>query len=342
MLRFATATEVRVTAGGDETHQPRPPSTCSVVICAYTDERLGLLLDAVASVQRQTVDAEVVVVIDGNPDLEATLATQLSGVTVVANGGVRGLSGARNTGIDTTTGDLVAFLDDDAAADERWLEHLASCFDDPAVMAAGGTIVPRWAESRPRWFPAEFDWVIGCTYRGQVGFEPGVETPTPIRNVIGANMMMRRSVLHAVGGFHTELGRVGNDPVGGEETDLCIRIAQRFGGGSVVAAPRAVVWHHVPSSRGTWRYFHRRCHAEGRTKAVLARVRGSRDGLSSETRYLTRTLPRAVASYLGTALRGDVGGLTSAAATISGTGMTGLGWIEGSLRRGSLYAGERA
>ena len=328
--------------GGDDARSQRAPRRCSVVICAYTDERLELLVDAIASVQRQTLDSEVVVVVDGNPGLETTLRARVSGATILANAGVRGLSGARNTGLDATTGELVAFLDDDAAADERWLEHLVACFDDSAVMAAGGAIEARWAAARPRWFPREFDWVIGCTYRGQVGFEPGAEGPTPIRNVIGASMMMRRSALHAVGGFHTELGRVGNDPVGGEETDLCIRIAQHYGRSSVVAAPRAVVWHHVPASRGTWRYFHRRCHAEGRTKAVLARIRGSRDGLSSETRYLTRTLPRAFASYLGTALRGDIGGLTSAAATVSGTWMTGLGWIEGNLRRGSLYAGSGA
>jgi len=315
-----------------------PGPTCSVVICAYTDERLALVLEAITSVERQTRAAEIVLVVDGNPDLQLALEERTTGVTVVANAGVRGLSGARNTGVAASSGELVAFLDDDASADEHWLDALASCFDDQRVMAAGGTILPTWAEARPPWLPQEFDWVIGCTYRGQLGFEDGADAPTPIRNVIGANMMMRRDALDAVGGFRTELGRVGNEPVGGEETDLCIRIAQRYGHGSVVAAPRAVVWHHVPASRGTWRYYHRRCHAEGRTKAVLTLLRGSRDGLSSETRYLVRTVPAAFLSYLGKALRGDATGWGAAAATVSGTWMTGLGWLEGNVRRSSLYA----
>ncbi len=309
----------------------------SVVICAYAMERMPLLLEAIDSVRRQPgPGAEVVVVIDGNPDLLAEVVRSRPDVRVVANAGQRGLSGARNTGIEASGGERIAFLDDDARADVGWLAHLDAALDDPAVAVAGGRIEPEWATQRPSWFPEEFDWVLGCSYRGQTDAAADGE-PVPVRNVIGASMMARRSVFATVGGFRTDLGRIGTVPVGGEETELCIRAAARFGAGSVVYVPRSLVHHHVPTDRATLRYLHRRCHAEGLSKAVLARLAGPRDGLSSEARYLVRTLPRAVARNALQGVRGDRGGALRAGVLLTGTWMTGVGWLSGMVTAARLH-----
>lgn len=320
------------------------PTIVSVVVCAYATDRFALLLAAIDSVLGQAppgLEVDVVVVVDHNPDLLAAVQRERPQVAAVANAGTRGLSGARNTGIDRARGERIAFLDDDAVAGEGWLERLDASFADPAVQVAGGRIDPDWATGRPAWFPEEFDWVVGCSYRGQTGDDApvgaGAAAPIPVRNVIGASMMVRRAAFEAVGGFRSDLGRVGTVPVGGEETELCIRVGARFGAGSVVYVPDATVRHHVPAARATLAYVHRRCHAEGLSKAVLARLAGPRSGLSSEARYLTRTLPRALGRHLGAGLRGDVGGVRRAGVLLSGTWLTGIGWLTGTVRTRRLH-----
>ena len=235
----------------------------SVVISAYTDERWDALCDAVASVQAQTRPAhQVIVSVDHNAALlERARTTWPDGsVVLVENNGARGLSGARNAGIAAATGDIVAFLDDDAAAEPDWLAKLAPVFDDPVVASAGGSLVPVWLEEQPGWFPEEFNWVVGCSYTG-------MPTATAdVRNAIGANMAFRREALDAVGGFVSGIGRERGLPMGCEETEISIRVRQRAPGTRIVYEPSAQVRHLVPAGRGTWTYFFQRCWAEGRSR----------------------------------------------------------------------------
>ena len=129
----------------------RQPSV-TVVICAYTELRWRLLLAGIASVRAQTLTPqELIVVVDHNPSLHRRLRAQVEpqdAVKVVENSGPHGLSGARNTGVYAATGDVVAFLDDDAAAAPDWLERLCALYDDQDVIAVGGRIVPRWETGR--------------------------------------------------------------------------------------------------------------------------------------------------------------------------------------------------
>ena len=76
------------------------------------------------------------------------------------------LGSARNTAAEFASGEVLAFLDDDAAAAADWLERLLAPYDDERVGAVGGTPLPVFEVRRPRWFPHEFDWVFGCAYRG--------------------------------------------------------------------------------------------------------------------------------------------------------------------------------
>ena len=89
----------------------------------------------------------------------------------------------------------------------------------------------------------------------------------------------------ASGGFDSELGRVGADANGCEETELCIRMVGQ-GGGRLIYEPSARVTHQVPAARATWRYFARRCYQEGRSKAVVARLVGQDQALATERSYL--------------------------------------------------------
>jgi glycosyltransferase involved in cell wall biosynthesis len=303
--------------------------TVSVVICAYTERRWDELVDAVASVDDQTMPPlEVVVSVDHNPALRERVARHLPAVIVTDNRQRQGLSGARNAGVAVARGDVVAFLDDDAIAAPDWLERLAAGYGDSDVLGVGGAIEPLWSTGRPRCFPEEFDWVIGCTYRGMP------ERPAPVRNLIGANMSYRRTVLNTVGGFRCDIGRVGTRPLGCEETELCIRSRRRWPNGSFLYDPSARVRHRVPPSRANWRYFHARCYAEGISKALVARASDVRSGLASERTYTMRVLPRGMARGVVEALaHRDPAGLGRSAMIATGLAVTTAGYLVGTASR---------
>ena len=306
--------------------------TVSVVICAYADERWDDLLSAIDSVADQRVAPhETIVVIDHNDALLRRLRPARPHVLALPSCGVRGLSGARNTGVGAARGSVVAFLDDDARADRGWLEQLLAPYDDPSVIGVGGRVDADWPHGRPRWFPREFDWVVGCSYGGLP------DQPQPVRNMIGANMSLRRSALDVVGGFRDGIGRVGKRPLGCEETELCIRARQQLPAATILFEPRAAVAHRITRDRASWRYYCSRCYAEGLSKAAIASAVGTSDSLSSERAHVLRTLPRGVIRGLADALRlGDAGGLARAVAIVSGLALTIAGYA-----RGRLFAGQQ-
>ena len=296
----------------------------SVVICAYTEARWDDLVAAVRSVQLQDPPTpEVIVVIDHNEALFDRVRIEISGIKVIANTGRPGLSDARNAGVAVATGDIVAFLDDDAEAEDQWLPRLVETYRDGDVLGVGGSVTPSWTGTRPRWFPPEFDWVVGCSYQGMP------ETRAPVRNFIGTNMSFRRAALVASGGFDSELGRVGADASGCEETELCIRMVGQ-GGGRLIYEPSARVTHQVPATRATWRYFTRRCYREGRSKAVVARLVGQDQALATERSYLRGVIPHRVVQCLTPTRRAD-GGLTMAVAVVVGVVAAGLGYATATL-----------
>jgi GT2 family glycosyltransferase len=309
----------------------------SVVICAYTQERWDRLAAAIASVRDQTRPArETIVAVDHCPPLARRLRTAFPDVIVVPSTGRPGLSGARNAGLARATGDVVAFLDDDATAARDWLERLAEGYEADDVVGVGGAVLPAWESGRPRWFPAEFDWVVGCTYTGlPLG-------QAPVRNLIGANMSFRREVFELVGGFTEGLGRLGTRPLGCEETELAIRIRQRRPGARLLYEPSAVVHHHVPRQRARWRYFGARCYAEGLSKAAVSRLVGARDGLAAERQYVRRVLPRAVVAGLVPAGAGPHTGVRPAAAVLLGLALTTSGYLRGRVAMASTRARRRA
>lgn len=303
----------------------------SVIICVYTLDRWDSLVAAVRSLRDQTLRArELVVVVDHNPELLARAAEQLPrelpGARIVANRGRRGLSGARNTGVAVSEGDIVGFLDDDAVAGREWLERLVAPYRDATVMATGGACVPAWEQGRPWWFPSEFDWVVGCSYRGLP------QRTAEIRNPIGAAMSMRRAALARTGAFREDIGRVGRTPLGCEETEMAIRIRQRISGARILHVPSAMVAHAVPAERSRLRYFLRRCHAEGLSKALVVRSVGSGDGLGSERVYVWSVLPSGVVRGLRSALRGDREGLGRAGMILAGLSATTVGFLRGCLQ----------
>jgi glucosyl-dolichyl phosphate glucuronosyltransferase len=298
--------------------------TVSVVICAYTEERWTLLKKSVASVEAQTSPPiEIIVCIDHNDELlrksekyfTAERPASSMPITVVANKYDGRLGSARNTAVELVSGDVVAFLDDDASAAADWLERLITPYDDERVGAAGGAPLPVFENKRPRWFPHEFNWVFGCAYRGLP------TTRGPLAHLIGANMSARSSVLREIEGFHSD---------NHDDMDMCHRIA--FAKYEIIYEPSAIVHHSVPASRTTWNYFWRRCYFVNQGKVeAFANMQGAAS-LNAEVSFVARTLTTGVLAEIRRVLKGDLYGLARVGAMFTGIGLAGLGHLSGKFR----------
>ncbi len=321
------------------------PGSVSVVICVYTERRWDDILAAVESVRGQSLPAhEVIVVVDHNPALERRLVAAFAGsggeeaagqpaparipaISVVANREQQGLSGGKNTGVAVATGDIVAFLDDDAIADRDWLKFLVAGYADDSVAGVGGLTLPSWDTRRPGWFPREFDWVVGCNYLGMP------ESRQPVRNLLGGNASFRAPMFAVAGGFTTDVGRsAASLPLGGEETEFCIRIGQHRPDLRLLIDHRAVIRHRVPAERCRLRYFLTRCYAEGLSKAQVSDAVGAARGMAAERRHAAVALPAGVARGLAAGLRGDPGGFGRAGAIAAGLATAATGYAIGRLR----------
>jgi glycosyltransferase involved in cell wall biosynthesis len=330
-----------------EAGEPGPALRVSVVICAYTRDRWASTMAAVASVREQSAPAhEVILVVDHNADLCRDFAAAVCDgitlpdviaapkVTVLPNAGPQGLSGGKNTGVQAATGEIVAFLDDDAIAHRDWLSQLAAGYHDGQVQGVGGLTLPAWEGRRPRWFPGELDWVVGCTYTGMP------PSPAAVRNLHGGNASFRRDAFAAAGGFADGVGRSALGPRSGcEDTEFCIRLARRLPGARLLFNDRAVIWHQVPAARARASYVAARCYAEGRSKAQVTRRAGLTEGLSTERRYVRRALPGGFARALADLARGDAGGGGRAAAIVLALTAAAAGFARG--RASALMAPPR-
>lgn len=243
----------------------------SVVVCTHAADRYSDLKEAVESVLANDYpDREVVVVSDGSEAVyERALADfgDRDDVVVHLQETNEGLLTVRNTGASVASGDVVAFVDDDAIVDENWLSELVAVYErtaapwsdggaggnrsrvgdggvdapesDDRILAAGGKMVPAWVAGRPSFLPEEFYWLVGVTHRG---FADG---PGEVRNTFGSNISFRADAFEELGGFDTNVGgRKGDRHLQGGETELCARLAERYGVG-VQYNPAATVAHKI-------------------------------------------------------------------------------------------------
>ncbi len=157
----------------------------------------------------------------------------------------RGISAARNRGVATATGEIVAFTDDDAVVEEDWLRVLGLRFAlDPEVEGIGGAVLPSELQTEAQLWFEEFYGGFTRSFRAETlsgkRRQDGVFPYAPAKFGAGCNMAFRRSTLERVGGFITSLG-TGTPARGGE--DLAMFIELVTSGSTVAFEPAALVRH---------------------------------------------------------------------------------------------------
>lgn len=241
----------------------------SVVICTYSESMFAHLQDAVESVLSQTYDdVEVIVIVDGNDSLCDRVNAEYGDTTnleIHCNAENLGLSASRNNALAYVTGDIVAFLDDDAIADEEWIAELVSVYVDRDAIAVGGKMTPLWVAEKPVFLPQEFYWLIGVTHRGFAA------SGDEVRNTFGSNISFRSEVLRELEGFDTEIGRQGEKNLQSEETLFCAQMRQAYGSG-VIYNPDAKVAHKVFEYRTNKRWLLERAFWQGYSKRRMETI----------------------------------------------------------------------
>jgi glucosyl-dolichyl phosphate glucuronosyltransferase len=177
-----------------------------------------------------------------------------------------GVAIARNTGVRNSSGDIIAFADDDTEPERSWLEQIFAWFrtlpDDVGVL--GGDIIPVWQAKRPDWLtdPLLRPLSAGLKWSAEPRFLG------PEQWLIECNSAYRKSALLKVGGFPEHLGRVGESLLSGEGgVNLLIARA----GHRLFYDPRILVRHHIPASRLTRTWFRRRVFWQGVSLNLLHR-----------------------------------------------------------------------
>ncbi len=211
----------------------------SVIVCSFNGDTLNGLL------KLDYPSLEVIVVNDGSTDSTPRIASEYPFKLI--NTENRGLSNARNTGVDAATGEIVAFIDDDAYPDPHWLRFLALSFKEGKYAGVGG----------PN-FPVPEDGWKSEAVANAPGPNPVLLTDRVAEHIPGCNMAFKKDALKEIGGF---------DPVfrtAGDDVDLCWRIRER--GGAIGYSPAAVVWHH---RRNSFRKYWKQQEGYGKAEAML-------------------------------------------------------------------------
>lgn len=220
-----------------------------VSIIIITCNRPFLLKNCIERVLAQPYSNKEIIVVDSSSDDESeSVVAQYSQVrSVRLRGQHNNMPQARNCGIAVSSGEIVAFIDDDSMVQADWLGSLVSVYHDETVGAAGGRVIGMpepycdQVEGPPRLFVEPSGRVIAK----DAGLVSVIQVE--VDHLIGCNMSFRRKALEQVGGFDPNYTLTNLR----EETDLCVRVKKA--GWRIVFMPSIAVLHF--SARSLQPYF---------------------------------------------------------------------------------------
>jgi glycosyltransferase involved in cell wall biosynthesis len=269
----------------------------SVIICTYNrPDSLRQTLDSLCGCRLDASRRWELIVVDNDPSAQTrtvcdryTDRLPLRYLTEPR----KGLSCARNRGLDAARGELVLFTDDDVDVDPDWLAQLWSAAQrQPDAAIFGGKILPRWEQPPPAWLVEHARTLLpGVTMHFDIGdterFLGKCDMP-----FFGANMGFRRSVFGADRRFREDLGHWGDRPTPGEETELIRRLMAE--GCRAFYVPAAAVTHRNPAHRMSERYVRAWFVGQGIAKVRLGEAASRGSVLGVPSRYFKRLFGHAL------------------------------------------------
>lgn len=219
----------------------------SVVVCTYNGEAtLATCLDGLRALDYP--DFEVLVVNDGSTDSTEEIVKRYDCRLITTEN--QGLANARNVGLTEATGEIVAYLDDDACPDPHWLSHLAVSFLGSSHAGVGGPNIP----------PPNGGAVANCVANAPGGPIHVLLSDREAEHIPGCNMAFWKASLEAIGGFDPQFR------VAGDDVDICWRLQNE--GWTVGFNAGAAVGHQ---RRDSVRGYLKQQYEYGKAEALLER-----------------------------------------------------------------------
>jgi glycosyltransferase involved in cell wall biosynthesis len=276
----------------------------SIVVPFFSRQRLGDVKELLDSIHVQQYDGiETLVIAERLPLFVEEISSYVKemgykGVRVLFNQGEWGSYSARNLGIEQASGDIIAFIDDDALLLDGWADETARHYaEDESVIGLTGPILPLWQDESMAWFPREFYWIFSCTYWDWSG-------KREVRNGYGTNISFRRQAFDIGGVFKNSLegeekGKSDWQRPGVKETEFSVRVVTRTGK-RIVYNPDIRVKHKVYPYRLSTAFIIRRAYWEGYGKAWLGKLSSSGGSriLATEYRLLRRIFFKLIPNSL--------------------------------------------
>jgi glycosyltransferase involved in cell wall biosynthesis len=247
--------------------------TLSIIITSYTTERINDIYELLDSIKMQSYPhIETIYVAEQTRELiekisEYAERNNISNIKVLFNDGEHGLSAARNIGLKTAKGEIIAFVDDDVVLYRGWAEGILKAHENDKVIGVTGPAFPLWENDAIAWFPKEFYWIISCTGWGNWS------EITEVRNAWGMNMSFKKEAFKKAGDFITSFGLCNSerkswrDPPS-EDVDLSMRI-KKTTGKIIIFHPDVKVKHRVYSYRIKQQFVKQRSYSVGYQRRMI-------------------------------------------------------------------------
>ncbi len=260
----------------------------TVAVSTFRETYFDWVVQLLESLENQTFgDFEIVLVVNRNQAYFERLQTKVKTEThmqhkvrIVFNPVDKGIAHARNIALRYASTPYIAFTDDDVILQNRWLEALVEVLEtNSQVVVVVGPVMAKWdplSKKTASWFPQTLYWTVGCTpdRTGEI---------REVRNGFASNLALRRTFAIECGGFNEQFGYNPTNLMVGEEPELGLRIIKA--GRLSLWNPKAIIYHRVTNERTKARNLTIRSFVEGKTKAILRRMYGSKSTLS-ETNHM--------------------------------------------------------
>jgi glucosyl-dolichyl phosphate glucuronosyltransferase len=223
----------------------------SVVICTYNrDKFIGEALNCLAKQTLPAEQFEVIVVDNKSTDNTAAITKKFIAENPELN--IRyvpepnkGLSFARNRGIEEAKAPIITYIDDDAEVIPGFLQSIANFMQaDKTVAGIGGKVIPKYSESEePKWMSRYLDGMVG-----QIDYGPDTKRfDSSMKYPAGCNMTYTKEILQKAGGFNNKLTFRADDKY------IFFQVTKYTD--SIYYLPEAALYHNIDRDRLTFGNF---------------------------------------------------------------------------------------